>query len=191
VHTVEVARTFSESSAGVASANVARLVKGGLARMANGSTPWGVAFAGWVSLVAAGLLACQTLKAWPDQAPASGPAAERPPPEDKPARTDRFGDPMPHGALARLGTVRWRHATGLFRMAFTRAGKELVTAGWGNPARLWDVATGRMLRPFGDGWDDRSLVVAFSPDGRIVAGGGAPRATWACGTRPRAGCSAG
>jgi WD40 repeat protein len=140
--------------------------------MTKGSTHLSMVLAGLVSLLGAGLLACQTLKAWPDQKPESEPpaAAERPAQEgDKPARTDRYGDPLPPGALVRLGTVRWRHTTGLFRMAFTRDGKGLVTAGTLDPARLWDVASGRLLRQFDD-WGTKGGNIVFSPDGRLVAG---------------------
>src|SRR5262249_41907452 len=38
VHTVEAARTFAEQATGMVSANVAQLVKDGLARLAKGST---------------------------------------------------------------------------------------------------------------------------------------------------------
>ena len=88
VHTVEAARTFTEQATGVVSDNVARLVKGGLAQMTKGSTHLSIALAGWVGLLGAGLIACQTLKAWPDQKPESEPpAAERRRRErDKPAR---------------------------------------------------------------------------------------------------------
>jgi WD40 repeat protein len=40
-----------------------------------------------------------------------------------------------------------------------------------DPARLWDIATGRLLRQFCDGRDDPVLTGALPPDGRIQAGG--------------------
>src|SRR5262249_49082009 len=102
VHTLEAARTFTEQATGVLSEHVARLVKGGLAQMTKGSTRLSVALAGWLGLLGAGLIACQTLKAWPDQTPSSEPpaATERSGQgEHEQTRTDRSGDPLPPGAL--------------------------------------------------------------------------------------------
>src|SRR5262249_17681394 len=112
VHTVETARRFTEQAAGIVPEKVARLVKGGVARMTKGGTYLSMALAGWVSLLGVGLIACQTLKAWPDQTPPSEPpvAAEQAAREgNKQTRTDRHGDPLPPRALARLGTMRLRH----------------------------------------------------------------------------------
>jgi WD40 repeat protein len=66
--------------------------------------------------------------------------------------------------------MRLRQATGVHSLAFTPDGKGLITAGQGEPARLWDVASGRMVRQFGDNRDDRVWAVALSPDGHILAG---------------------
>ena len=89
VHTVEAARTFTEQTMGIVSENVVRLVKGGLAQMTKGWTQLSMALAGWLGLLGVGLIACQTLKAWPEQKLQSTPAAERPAQEaDKTARTD-------------------------------------------------------------------------------------------------------
>lgn len=78
------------------------------------------------------------------------------------AVVDRYGDPLPRGAIARLGTTRFHHDGIFLRVFFAPDGKTLVTAG-GKDARLWDVATGRLLRSVEAGW-----IAAPSPDGRTL-----------------------
>src|SRR5262249_44367799 len=125
VHTLEAARTFTEQSCSMASAKVARLVKGGLAQMTEGSTHLSMTLAGWMGLLGAGLIACQTLKAWPDQSPESEPstAAERLVRKEMRTRTDRHGDPLPAGALVRMGTVRLRHSAHVDHVLYAPDGK--------------------------------------------------------------------
>jgi RNA polymerase sigma factor (sigma-70 family) len=83
--------------------------------------------------------------------------------------TDRFGDALPPGALARLGTVRMRHAHAQ-RVVPLPDGRTLISFGTSRTARLWDLATGRLLREFGP---FPSITVgacpAVSPDGRWLA----------------------
>jgi RNA polymerase sigma factor (sigma-70 family) len=61
-------------------------------------------------------------------------------------------EPLPKGAVARLGSLEFRHgrAVGLMSLAFTSDGKHLVSlaGGW---ARRWDIATGRADINLGDG----------------------------------------
>jgi WD40 repeat protein/beta-lactamase regulating signal transducer with metallopeptidase domain len=81
-------------------------------------------------------------------------AVEDPPPaasipEAKaPASADRQGDPLPAGALARLGTTRLRHGANVTFVTFGSDGKTLITAGQDNTVRLWDLATGKEVRRF-------------------------------------------
>jgi WD40 repeat protein len=72
---------------------------------------------------------------------ALGPAARGEPP----LRTDLYGDPLPPGAIARLGTVRWRSASFFEQMAFAPEGKHLATTA-GGALSVWDVPTGRVVR---------------------------------------------
>ncbi len=89
-------------------------------------------------------------------------------PERGPRRADLLGDPLPEGAVARLGTLRFRHESPIEAIAFSPDGK-IVATGHSPIARLWDVATGKELRRL-QGFHGRGLV--FSPDGKTLAGGG-------------------
>jgi WD40 repeat protein len=101
--------------------------------------------------------------------PSATPAPAAPPAKDGP-RTDRAGDPLPPGALARLGTVRFRHGYRIYSLAVSPDGRRLASRGLDGVVRVWDAATARELASFrlpSDGyWTD---TVAFSPDGRHLA----------------------
>ncbi len=170
VHSVEAAVAYTQVGNAAVSARVAQLVKGSLATMTAGSTRLSLLWLVIVGFLGAGLVACQTLMAWPAttlQPPVTATLALG---ADQLGHTDRYGDPLPPAALARLGTVRFRHVAGVRSVAFTSDGDGLLTAGWGVPTRLWEVANGRMLRQFGDDPDEQAYAVELSPDGRTLAG---------------------
>src|SRR5262249_31012001 len=54
------------------------------------------------------------------------------------ARIDLFGDPLPPGALVRMGTIRLRQPNP--RMVFSGEGKSLTSVGADNTVRTWDIA---------------------------------------------------
>src|SRR5688572_5285918 len=62
---------------------------------------------------------------------------------------DAHGDALPEGALARMGTVRWRHGDNVTFVAFTKDAKGVVTASQDGVVRLWDRDTGKEIRRFG------------------------------------------
>jgi RNA polymerase sigma factor (sigma-70 family) len=80
------------------------------------------------------------------------------------------GDPLPDGAIARLGTLRLRGVRGC--MAFSPDGKLLATTGGSAGERiiLWDRAMGREVRRFGPHATIQTL--AFSPDGLCLISSG-------------------
>src|SRR5262249_45974209 len=91
------------------------------------------------------------------------------PPEDKPnRRTDRYGDPLPEGAVARLGSARFRHQGAVHAVAFSPDGKLLAASSDDkNMIVIWDRASGRKLREIL--MADKGLPpnnLQFSPDGK-------------------------
>lgn len=85
---------------------------------------------------------------------------------------DQFGDPLPKGAVARLGTLRLRTGGGNNTIAFHPNGKALVSSGSDNSLRLWDLTTGKQRIHFGGHYPWVSGF-ALGPRGKVIASGGA------------------
>jgi RNA polymerase sigma factor (sigma-70 family) len=78
---------------------------------------------------------------------------------------DAFGDTLPSGAVARLGTIRWRHSTPIHFLALPTA-TIAVSAAKDRFVRVWDWSSGRELRRFGPGPRARESTDGFAVLGR-------------------------
>ncbi|HEV3260479.1 MAG TPA: sigma-70 family RNA polymerase sigma factor [Gemmataceae bacterium] len=159
------------------SASVATLAEGALQGMAVTTWKAGLALALVLAVLTAGtgLVLHQALVGRQPQAKQS----DRPKPAgkradlhkagtDKQTRTDRYGDPLPKEAIARLGTVRLRDGGffGVYGAAFAPDGKTIASTGR-QGIHLWEAATGKELHRFGQALQLTHVV--FSPDGKLLA----------------------
>jgi WD40 repeat protein len=88
--------------------------------------------------------------------------------EPKPARVDALGDPLPKGAITRIGTARLANLGGPTGLAFSPDGKSLASEDGNGVVHLWEAATGkeiRAMKPPVAGWGP----LAFAPDGKTIA----------------------
>lgn len=86
-------------------------------------------------------------------------------PEDSAQRLDLFGDPLPDGVVARLGSYRWRDGHGGFAaVALVPDGKTLIAG-----VRIWDIETGRQRAEL---QLNRKSSFRLAPDGKTIAVGG-------------------
>ena len=95
------------------------------------------------------------------------PAHQQKPVQEKtPPRNDLFGHPLPDDALARMGTIRFRHVSKVSSLVYSPDSKTLITGSNDGTVRLWEAATGKEIRRLDGTW-----VLLTSPDGKIMAGG--------------------
>jgi WD40 repeat protein len=92
---------------------------------------------------------------------------------EKPVRTDRHGDPLPPGAVARLGTTRFRPGESIYQVRMAPDGNEVAClAGSVDEQRIlvWDERTGKEVpRPKLPGSGPAVVALAYSPLGKLLA----------------------
>lgn len=168
--TLKAAVSFAAGAAipaGTVSAQAVALAKGALSTMTSAKL-----LAVWILIVSAALVAAYSLVAGMpgDQSEARSLA-----PDEPVAKPGADADPLPPGAVARMGTPRFRHGGPVLSMAYLVDGKILATGGYIGTRRetrmgrirLWDTATGNELRQFAL---KGTAHVAGSPDGKLLAG---------------------
>src|SRR5271166_6240712 len=87
-------------------------------------------------------------------------------------RTDLFGDPLPPGALARLGSIRFRQPNVPLDLAFSPDGNTLAVATPGtgpHTLRLLDAMTGQEVRRLSPP-QYNVYRLDFSADGKWIVG---------------------
>ena len=99
-------------------------------------------------------------------------------------KMDAYGDPLPPGAVARLGTIRFRHGDAIGFAAFLPDGKSVISVAADKTIRVWEFPSGKEIRRINlAAADDREfmpsggdfllraaeLPVALSKDGKTIA----------------------
>jgi WD40 repeat protein len=82
---------------------------------------------------------------------------------------DFYGDPLPAGALFRLGTVRLRAEQYSKCVAFAPDGASIATGDY-DGAKIWNARTGQKLKEFRwKGYQTGASSIAYSPDSKFIA----------------------
>ncbi len=170
--TLRDALAFTGGDRGAIAAKVLALAEREIIPMTATKVKLGLALLLATSVVAgAGTLATKQRPTAPSEP--EKPAAQREsrstPATDKHWGIDLYGDPLPPGAIARMGTMRFRHIDTVISVAYSPDGK-IIASGQRNrgPIILWDAATGKELRRI----EEEPGVLggfAFSPDGKQLA----------------------
>jgi RNA polymerase sigma factor (sigma-70 family) len=163
-----------KGTAGAVSASATALANEGLKAMGIMKTQIVVMLLAALSLVGVGVGAMAQQSAVKPPEPEAPPAAKRqanlPQKHEAQVRLDDDGDPLPDGAVRRVGTLRFRQGGGDFdSLLVTPDGKTLVSSTFYGDRTIcaWDLATGKLLRSFPGSYDFGQI--ALSPDGTTLA----------------------
>jgi WD40 repeat protein len=76
--------------------------------------------------------------------------------------------PLPFGAVARIGSTRYCHPGGVYAAAFSPDGTLLATVGGDQTLRFWEASTGTLLLTIREHQTNYQTVLTFTPDGKAV-----------------------
>jgi RNA polymerase sigma factor (sigma-70 family) len=148
------------------SARAAALAEGGLDALAMTSMKIGMVLFLSAAVALAGVLTARA------PGPEGEPEPQARPEGERGARSEPPGEPLPPGAVGRLGTARLRHAGWVNAVAFAPDGKTLVSGSRDRTIRRWELATGKELGRL-QGHTHTVEGIAFTPDGQtLVSAGG-------------------
>jgi WD40 repeat protein len=93
------------------------------------------------------------------------------------ASTDLNGDPLPSGAVRRLGTLRFRHLDTISFAAFLPDGKSVISVGEDGSISHWEFPSGKQILTFEayptkerlSARPGRIVSAALSADGKVIA----------------------
>ncbi|HWY86855.1 MAG TPA: WD40 repeat domain-containing protein, partial [Gemmataceae bacterium] len=96
-----------------------------------------------------------------------------------PTNTDAQGDPLPEGAIARLGSLRFKHAPGgdptIDVAMFAPDGNVIASLVYGQGSiRLWNASDGKEIPGPWSKSMQRFTAMTFSPDGTVLAAAANP-----------------
>ncbi len=98
-------------------------------------------------------------------------------------KTDSLGDPLPDGAIARLGTLRFQHTPASGRVienaVLSPDGTKVVSLTTNSSVgiRLWEAESGKEIAGPWSAASQRFSAVCFSPDSKILAAAVVPSAS--------------
>ena len=175
--TVRAVMAFTKGEPAQIGVRVAALAEAGLKGLgvAQGKTVMALVLVAGLVIAGTGSVLLPGLA---DQMP-KPPVVQQKPPETLPKetallRTNLNGDPLPKGAVARLGTERFRSDAWVEQVTVVPGGKQFIGLG-SHSVILWDATTGKEVRRF-DAQAWRMMVsdgeaFAVSPDGKVLAVG--------------------